>query len=391
MAKREQFPDRSGVYYTKPPVKIYVVGSAVAVSAFTLIVLALMFPWWFAAGGALVLAGVLGWLGIVVLDTGASTYHKIAMQKYDRQRARYHTIPRTESIIDLCTGTIHAPAIGAGGPVVVDGQAVEVEQRQPPRQLADVVGRAKKHIATLGATQAGKTSTMLHITDMLYSRYGDAAAIACDPHANETDWPSFVQVVQSYEDITATLDWLFNEMLKRQQPGAERGQPIILMIDELPAVMDEAADMGVNAKRFIKRLSREGWKFNIYLVLATQTGTVEDLGLNASVRENFTWIKLDERDTQRNQATIVEYRHFKPIELINLCGPYHAHGGRWFSAARPALSLPQPVEVEPDGARLCPVCAKQIESSRAKYCSQACRQKAYLDRRDSMTDDACDG
>lgn len=334
-----------GIYVSggKPPLKIYIIGLGLV----ALVVLA----WTFRVELGIILlvvAGIGGAYGAcrVVLMTAhgwqslrrARLENDLLAAEVVTRRNHSGVIHHGNYFLQLSDGGWQGVRVrDIDGPQVVDGQAVEVERRRSVLELLSVA----EHFSIIGGTGSGKTTLANHLIDAI-----GGVVYVCDPDAKFNAWSSRAEIIgdgEDYDAIGRTIAGVESEMSRRYQAGPGDYPPIALVVDEAPAVFDSTP----NALRLIGRIARRGRKVGIRLVLLSQTDFVRDLGVEwGSARQNLFRISLEPELTRQNQGTVRHWDGRK--ELIELCGPYHAAGGRWFSASRPALSLPQPVEGEPD-------------------------------------------
>ena len=191
-------------------------------------------------------------------------------------------------------------------PLLIEGQASEKQ-----RTIFDVVDTGV-HFSLIGATNSGKTTLANHIIDYLKTD----KIYACDPHAKFNIWSSQCQIVQNYTDIQHTLHSAFVEMTSRYDQGPSNYESILIAIDEWPAIIAECPD----CEQYISRISREGRKVNIRLLLLSQSDQIGEIGLSVALRNNFIKIELVPELTQQNKGSIKHWDKSK--ELIALAGPY---------------------------------------------------------------------
>jgi len=168
------------------------------------------------------------------------------------------------------------------------------------------------HFSLIGSTDSGKTMLANHIIDYINAK----KTYALDPHAKFNIWSHNCIIKQSYDDIKNVLSSTFLEMSNRFKEGQNNYQNILLAIDEWPAIIAECPD----CENYISRISREGRKVNIRLLLLSQSDQIGEIGLSVALRNNFTKIELWPELTRQNQATIKHWD--KSTELIELAGPY---------------------------------------------------------------------
>jgi len=170
---------------------------------------------------------------------------------------------------------------------LTDGSAVYVEAK-------DLC-----HVALAGNTGGGKSSLMRLIMAQLCSV--GVRVLLLNPHymrydraANE-DWTPFDPYLNKpaidcarYVNIKLYLQWMVETLLPRRIARARDGQPIgkpfFAVIDELPAIVAEIKE----APSYIAKLLREGRKYGIFLVVASQDFLVKTTGMDGGgVRKCF--------------------------------------------------------------------------------------------------------
>ena len=191
-------------------------------------------------------------------------------------------------------------------PLLIEGQA---EEKQ--RTVFDVVNTGV-HFSLIGPTDSGKTTLANHIIDHIKA----SKTYVLDPHAKFNVWSHNCLIRQSYDDIQFTLEQAFVEMSSRYDKGPGNYESILLAIDEWPAIIAERPD----CENYISRISREGRKVDVRLLLLSQSDQIGEIGLSVALRNNFVKIELLPELTQQNQATIKHWD--KTTELISLAGPY---------------------------------------------------------------------
>lgn len=192
-------------------------------------------------------------------------------------------------------------------PMLIEGQAVEKQQT-----IFNIVDTGV-HFSLIGPTNAGKTTLANHIIDYLKCD----KTYACDPHAKFNNWSNQCQIIQSYDDIQYTLEQVFIEMSSRYDKGPGNYSSILIAIDEWPAIIAERSD----CENYISRISREGRKVDVRLLLLSQSDQIGEIGLSVALRNNFVKIELVPELTQQNKGTIKHWDKSK--ELITLAGPYN--------------------------------------------------------------------
>lgn len=170
------------------------------------------------------------------------------------------------------------------------------------------------HTMIAGGTGTGKTTlSRIELYERLHIGY---AGIVLDPKGK--DWyglPVFGGG-RDFEAILSVLDQLHSEMASRfreYNDGQRQFQPIKVLVDEVPDIMDSCLDMRrklVDGRwsRFARQLGSLAREIGMSVTLMTQSPLVEDIGMNSAMRKNFTRIALgdeaprllrEERDNKR--------------------------------------------------------------------------------------------
>ena len=376
---------KTEVRISKPPLKLYV-----GLGVFgALVIIAAMIIFRFEFGVILLVVGGFGGLwfvGKVVKSVGGGvvwclhTYHdythKVRMDDAEYRKAYLMSVSRTEFLYDSRSASVVVEAM----PQAIPGQAKLLpdgsEQSQQRQMLRQVI-EDRRHIAILGHTGSGKTSTMAHALSIQKSLNPDAITILMDNHIKHSEWPPVDEVLWRHEDMATRFDWLWADFLERKNPyGDHDEQPVIVVFDEFTGSKKHLEGIDKKYDEIITNLLQEAWKFGIYFIVGTHSMLVKEIGLSIDTRLNFTWLRLDKENTRYNFGTLLD-ANFKPISEVELCGPYSgSEGGRFFSRTQQVRRLPPP-EVE---VKICPVCSSPL-TGKQKYCSDKCRQKAYRERR----------
>lgn len=277
----------------------------------------------------------------------ASVREKEAQAVAAENAARYPAIDRTKYLFDTKTGAVIVEAM----PQAIPGHAkllADGEQPQQRRTLHQVI-EDRRHIAILGHTGSGKTSTMAHALLIRKSINPEAMTILMDNHIKHSEWPPVNEVLWRHEDMASRFDWLWSDFLERKDPeGDHDEQPIIVVFDEFTSSKKHLEGIDKKYDTIITNLLQEAWKFGIYFIVGTHSMLVKEIGLSIDTRLNFTWLRLDKEDTKYNFGTLLD-ADFKPISQVELCGPYNGNsGGRFFSRTQQVRRLPPPTPSEDD-------------------------------------------
>jgi len=158
------------------------------------------------------------------------------------------------------------------------------------------------HIALAGATRQGKTSIIRQILTQLFYIKGHICVLL-DPHytpydpENDEDWTPFTPHLhinpletKEYEDIERVLRWgaedLLNQRRRLRSQSKRVGKDVWFLIDEYPAIIGKRPKV----QDYVADLLREGGKYKIHLVIASQDFQVKTAfpNLGSGVRDNLT-------------------------------------------------------------------------------------------------------
>jgi S-DNA-T family DNA segregation ATPase FtsK/SpoIIIE len=215
-------------------------------------------------------------------------------------------IPRDDvkplRLLELCmqveTDALLAQALGVAGTTLLgmaaDGMPLLLRVSAP-----DVA-----HVLIAGTTGSGKSEaarTML-ASLVMFQRPRDVQIIIIDPKASE--FRPFEQlphllcpIIKNVEDAVANLEWLVEEMTRRQSEGIVRPH-VIVVIDELADLMMQG---GGEVEEYLTRLVQRGRSAGISVVACTQKPTAAVLG--GLVTANFP-VRLVGKVTSANEALV---------------------------------------------------------------------------------------
>jgi hypothetical protein len=156
------------------------------------------------------------------------------------------------------------------------------------------------HIALAGATRQGKTSIIRQLLAQLC--YIGCHCLLLDPHytpydleSNE-DWTPFTKHLRadpmecrSYDRIEQLLKYTATTFLEKRRELRAQTKPVgkhtFIFIDEYPAIIAEKPKV----QGYVAKLLREGGKYNIHLVVASQDFQVKTVSPQAggAIREHY--------------------------------------------------------------------------------------------------------
>lgn len=173
------------------------------------------------------------------------------------------------------------------------------------------------HTMIAGATKSGKTTlARVELFERLSQGY---ASVVLDPKGKEWYGLPVIGAGREFGSILTTLDAIHDEMAQRFKAYAEgerNFQPIKVLVDEVPDIMDACLDMRrrlVDGRwsRFARQLGSLAREIGISVTLMTQSPLVEDIGMNSAMRKNFSRVALgdeapillrEERDPKRRAS-----------------------------------------------------------------------------------------
>ena len=160
------------------------------------------------------------------------------------------------------------------------------------------------HVLIAGTTGSGKSETAraMLASLMLFQRARDVQIIIVDPKASEfrvfEHAPHLLcPIIKNVEDAIANLEWLVEEMARRQKENITRPH-IVLLIDELADLMMQG---GAETENFLTRLMQRGRSAGISVIACTQKPTASVLG--SLVKANFP-VRLVGKVTSANEALV---------------------------------------------------------------------------------------
>lgn len=179
-------------------------------------------------------------------------------------------------------------------PMSARSQATEAPlaiEATTPINLSDHGSFNPGHYLIAGETRAGKgTLARFILKDMNINK------IAIDPHYQAGNWPGVSNVIgaaRNFDQIAEFLNgYMIQELDKRAQDMARDHTavwpPIMVIMDEAPAIKSA---LGSSASNVWASWLREGWKFDLYLMLITQSTRVKTLGIEGEgdVLRNFVY------------------------------------------------------------------------------------------------------
>jgi hypothetical protein len=154
------------------------------------------------------------------------------------------------------------------------------------------------HVALVGSTGSGKSNLLRLLLPQLLAIGADV--LLADPHhapldpESGDDWRPIVERLRQPVAITTgaggqidgVLSYLVEQLERRKvlrREGTQWGPPIFLALDELPVIAEGVP----HSIERLARLLREGRKYSIYQIGASQSMLVKAIGGDSSARENY--------------------------------------------------------------------------------------------------------
>jgi len=163
--------------------------------------------------------------------------------------------------------------------------------------------RSLWHIALAGATGYGKSSLMRLVMAQLCSLR--LPIVLLNPHYmiydrdHQEDWTPYTPYLKrdpmeckDMAYIETVLRWMVGDLLEKRKQRAARGEspgrPFFFVLDEFPDIKAEIKD----APTLVGKLLRQGRKYGIYLIVASQDYSVKTLGVEGEggIRKCFRTI-----------------------------------------------------------------------------------------------------
>lgn len=154
------------------------------------------------------------------------------------------------------------------------------------------------HVALAGLTGNGKTTLIRLLVSQL--EYVKAKVIILNPHytsydiKKDEDWTPIERhlyrpPVTDFAAIGTVMEWvatvLLRERLEKYRQSRPWGDPIFVVIDELPAIVKQVPEF----PEYVSAILREGRKVDIFLIVAAQDFLAKTIGPDegGAVRKNY--------------------------------------------------------------------------------------------------------
>lgn len=382
MARRTSDHLKTEVRVHKPPLKVYFTFGFFGAMVF--VVIAAMFIFRFEFGVILVSVSGLGiafgggYIWIWVKDR----YHehedriRVSNERFlilqaERRRkeleAEWLIVPRTSTAINPFTGD----RVDTQRNTVIPGQVETLPDGGAPVQRADIMDVLRKSDCVMlqGGRGSGKTNAALW---WISSKQGDK--IACDPKGTKANpWPG-CRVVSDDNQIVWIVKKVSAEARRRKNKELFNETPIYLLVDELHYLEEDNDERsGLYLARYIFSIITLGREYHVHAAFTTSDGGVKSLGIEgkSGLRDGLTWLEMAQHPVTKERECWVRHSRYGRIPAT-LPPVYNGLGNG------KTLVLPPPkLEI-----KTCPVCHNEL-TGKQKYCSNACKQKAYNKRRRS--------
>jgi hypothetical protein len=169
------------------------------------------------------------------------------------------------------------------------------EPGEKPLAMSEWLPRlANAYHLMLAAETGGGKSTLAKTVLLERIKVGDRVVVI-DPHGSEWFALKRYGAGRNYAQVRQALKAVYAEMDVRyqQRDQGRRDFPrLTVLIDEVPAIYENEVTRDT-WKSFAKLLGSEARKVNISIILMTQSPLVQDIGINTSMRRNFSLVALD--------------------------------------------------------------------------------------------------
>jgi S-DNA-T family DNA segregation ATPase FtsK/SpoIIIE len=160
------------------------------------------------------------------------------------------------------------------------------------------------HVLIAGTTGSGKSEAArtMFASLILFQRPRDVQLIIIDPKGSEFQLFEHLPhllcpIIRNVEDAVANLEWLVEEMTRRQEQASVRPR-ILLLIDEMADLIMQGGD---EVESYLTRLVQRGRSAGISVIACTQKPTAAVLG--SLVKANFP-VRLVGKVTSANEALV---------------------------------------------------------------------------------------
>jgi len=254
-------------------------------------------------------------------------------------------------ITDGLSGVLHIPAAGR----TIEADPALQMPSTAPINLADHGRFEPGHYLIAGETRSGKGTLGRFILQSM-----NVNIIAVDPHYEAGNWGNVDKVIggaRRFDQIRAFFEgYMVDELNRRAEekfndPTAT-WPSVLVIIDEAPAIK---ANLGKVSSLTWGAWVREGWKYNLFIMLITQSTRVETLGIKGEkdVLKNFVYrfalgeVALDEypgvADHLERPAVIIGKREARPVVIPNITAESLRNSQPQNGLTTPNFTAPEPI------------------------------------------------
>ncbi|MBX3058281.1 MAG: hypothetical protein KF770_17600 [Anaerolineae bacterium] len=171
--------------------------------------------------------------------------------------------------------------------------APEMEQLPAPIEpLLLPAGKLQGSVMVAAVRGSGKTICLRELVDGRVSNDGPEKVTVLDPHYADGAWGLARVIGGKGDDVAAYLEWMNGELDRRarqRQEGQRQFTPLTVAMEEMPVLAATFDNLLLNTWR---RWIWEGRKFNLNVMIVTQSTRVKSLGIEgqADLLENFNHI-----------------------------------------------------------------------------------------------------
>lgn len=262
------------------PNKILItIGAVVTLSVVIPVIISMvMYPVFWRWGGylLLVLSGLSGFVSI---------YHKYAMLRIERNRARMLNFPGNHNVIDVNSGIVIVPAYNRQP----EPQVIDMPLALPKPQLMDMIAN-EPCVLIHGRRNSGKTTTAMRWLSM---RPGRKIVIDIKPKG-ENNWPQGCEVYgqnDNLKQVVKALEIASTEFERRKRQDYTTHSPLTIFVDELYYLYNIKQ---LDVFETFWEIVALGRSYNMHGGLTSSGKEVELLGAKGkgSLRDNLAFVRL---------------------------------------------------------------------------------------------------
>ncbi|NJN53570.1 MAG: hypothetical protein HC804_01740 [Anaerolineae bacterium] len=162
----------------------------------------------------------------------------------------------------------------------------------PVEPLLLPAGKLTGSIMIAAVRGSGKTVALRELVDGRVSNDGPEKVTVLDPHYTDGAWGLARVIGGKGDEVAAYLEWMNGELDRRanqRQSGTRQFPPLTVAMEEMPVLAATFDNLLLNTWR---RWVWEGRKFNLNVMIVTQSTRVKSLGIEgqADLLENFNHI-----------------------------------------------------------------------------------------------------